>query len=339
MFSILKDKLMATVSCLTDFSFLISRFFEVADFRLTTKATYASALKAFFRWCRNEKISVPAESDIRHWRSFLLKHYALASAQTYLTVVKLFFRWTALNGFYQDISYGIRRIRLGKSPTRDFLPVSDVKRVLSFLKNSRHFRDYVMISLMVTCGLRIGEVSRLDRSDLFSIGNQTMLLIHGKGHDGRSESIAVSDEIAKLLKDYLKWKESLFKQSVSPKDPMFVSLGHRSIGKRLCTRSISRIVKSALRHASFDSPRLTAHSLRHTTVTLSLQAGASLQEVQQYARHSRIETTQIYAHNLQRLMNPCSRLVTRLIGQFGWKKKNQNNFSSSTCPPITYSKT
>lgn len=102
-------------------------------------------------------------------------------------------------------------------------------------------------------------------------------------------------------------------KNFSKSSPLFASLGVRNYGGRLCSRTISQIVKRALVGAGFDSPRLTAHSLRHTAVTLALMAGASLQEAQQYARHRRIETTQIYAHNLEAQQNRCSRLVEKMV--------------------------
>jgi integrase len=48
--------------------------------------------------------------------------------------------------------------------------------------------------------------------------------------------------------------------------------------------------------AGFDSERLTAHSLRHTAITQALLAGSPLQEVQQFARHSSINTMQTAKH-------------------------------------------
>ena len=59
-------------------------------------------------------------------------------------------------------------------------------------------------------------------------------------------------------------------------------------------------------NAGLDSDRLTAQSLRHTAVTQALIAGQTLQEVQQFARHSNINTTLIYAHNLENEKNECS---------------------------------
>lgn len=69
----------------------------------------------------------------------------------------------------------------------------------------------------------------------------------------------------------------------------------------MTTRSVSRIVKDALRDEGISSARLTAHSLRHTAVTFALLGGASVQQAQAMARHASISTTMIYAHNLDRM--------------------------------------
>ena len=50
-----------------------------------------------------------------------------------------------------------------------------------------------------------------------------------------------------------------------------------------------------------DDSRLTAHSLRHTAISLSIQGGASLQQAQAMARHSDSKTTLVYFHNLERI--------------------------------------
>jgi integrase/recombinase XerC/integrase/recombinase XerD len=50
-----------------------------------------------------------------------------------------------------------------------------------------------------------------------------------------------------------------------------------------------------------DDSRITAHSLRHTAITLSLLAGATPQEARAMARHADINTTLIYAHNINRI--------------------------------------
>lgn len=81
----------------------------------------------------------------------------------------------------------------------------------------------------------------------------------------------------------------------------------------MTTRSISRIAKDTLRQAGYDSPRLTAHSMRHTAVTLALLGGATPQEAQAMARHSSITTTMIYAHNLDRISHSAELKVEAVL--------------------------
>jgi integrase/recombinase XerC/integrase/recombinase XerD len=56
-----------------------------------------------------------------------------------------------------------------------------------------------------------------------------------------------------------------------------------------------------MRAVGLDDSRLTAHSLRHTAISLSILGGASLQQAQAMARHSDSKTTLVYFHNLERI--------------------------------------
>jgi integrase/recombinase XerC len=64
--------------------------------------------------------------------------------------------------------------------------------------------------------------------------------------------------------------------------------------------SFSRIIKTIFKEAGYDSNKLTAHSLRHTSNTLLFKSGADLYTVQQHARHSDPKTTEIYIHAVDR---------------------------------------
>jgi integrase/recombinase XerC/integrase/recombinase XerD len=90
---------------------------------------------------------------------------------------------------------------------------------------------------------------------------------------------------------------------------LFTSISDRNQGEALTTRSISRIVKQIFRGVGLDSRRLTAHSLRHTAITLSIKGGASLQQAQAMARHTDPKTTMIYFHNLNRLQAGAERFI------------------------------
>src|SRR5690606_41293923 len=83
--------------------------------------------------------------------------------------------------------------------------------------------------------------------------------------------------------------------------PLFASLSNRNRGQHMTTRSISAVVKTRLRAVGLDTPRLTAHSLRHTAITLAVQGGASLHQAQAMAGHRDPKTTMIYFHNTDRI--------------------------------------
>ena len=96
-------------------------------------------------------------------------------------------------------------------------------------------------------------------------------------------------------------------------EPLFASVARRNFGQALTTRTLSRIVKGRLNAIGLTGEEYTAHSLRHTAVTYSLLGGATVQEAQAMARHSDINTTLIYAHNVQRFANPAESKVSAYL--------------------------
>ena len=95
--------------------------------------------------------------------------------------------------------------------------------------------------------------------------------------------------------------------------PLFASCSRRNNGGRLTTRTVSQVCKNAMKAAGYDSHRLTAHSLRHSAVTLALLAGMSLQDVSQFARHSSVNVTMIYAHDITRMKSQCESAISAAI--------------------------
>ena len=169
-------------------------------------------------------------------------------------------------------------------------------------------RNYAILVLMFTGGLRTIEVSRANIEDLRTAGDNTVLYIQGKGHEEKTDYIKLMPEVEDAIRAYLKARGAS-----DNKEPLFTSLSNNSKGARISTRSVSGIDKEALVNAGFNSDKLTAHSTRHTAVTLALMGGQSLQEVQQFARHTNIATTQIYAHNLDRAKNQCEATIAKAI--------------------------
>ena len=265
-----------------------------------TVQTYTGNIRQFIKWTAQNGIRRPTRQDVLRYRDELRERCKPSTVQSYVTALRLFFRWTAQAGIYPDIADHIKGAKLDSNHKKDYLTASQIRDILSSIETetARGKRDYCIIALMATGGLRDIEVTRANIEDLQQLGENTVLYLQGKGREERTDFIKVVPAVEKPLREYLKTRPK-----AKGKQPLFSSLSNNSRGQRLTSKSVSSIVKDRLINAGYNSDRLTAHSLRHSAVTISLIGGLPLEEVQQFARHKNISTTQIYAHNLDRAKN------------------------------------
>ena len=290
---------------------LYINFLSFLDVKEKTVETYRKALKRLFHYFMENRITRPIRSDLIAFRDELKATCKASTVKTYLTATRLFFRWLEQEGIYKNIADKIKGAKVEHGHKKDALTVDQVKDVIDTFKESDDStakRDYAIFVLMVTCGLRTIEVVRADLEDLRTLGSKTVLYVQGKGKDEKSEYVIITREVEKAIRSYLATRKD-----ATDKAPLFSSTSNNSKGKRLSTRTVSGLVKDSLVKTGLNSSRLTAHSLRHTAVTLSLLGGSTLQEARQFARHSNIATTEIYAHNLERIANPCEGIVSSSI--------------------------
>lgn len=289
---------------------LYLRFIAFIDAKPQTVATYTRALRQFFKYLYLKGITQPTRGDIIAFRDELKTRLKPTTVQNYITAVRLFFQWTEQEGFYKNVANHIKGATLDREHKKDYLTSKQVKAIFKDVDRGtlKGLRDYAILTLMTTGGLRAIEVARANIEDLRAVGDTTALYIQGKGKEEKTEYIKVQTPVEEAIREYLKARGP-----AEMKAPLFASLSNNNKGGRLTTRSISGIVKSRMQNAGYDSERLTAHSLRHTAVTLSLIGGNTLQEVQQFARHANITTTQIYAHNLDRAKNKCESTIAKAI--------------------------
>ena len=294
---------------------LLDRFIAYIDVKEITKESYFVCLRDFMAWLNENCIMQPQREDIRRYVEYLntphprrqrsdrpsnepmpiIKMSAGTQAR-YLRAVKLFFKWTASEGLYPNVADNVKgaKVRVDNKK-RDPLEKDQAINVLKSIDRSTitGLRDYAMILLSITAGLRIIEMQRADIGDLETIAGEKVLFIQGKGHDEKDAYKKLTPEVFAAIDEYLTARGCRDKSAA-----LFAGAGNRCKGERLTEPSISRIIKDRLKAAGYDTHRISAHSLRHTSVTFLLEAGATLQEAQHHARHASPETTGIYAHNI-----------------------------------------
>ena len=290
---------------------LFNRFISYLDASPKTIDTYTKSIRQLFNYFSFNGITNPKREDVLAYKENLkTSGHKPTTIQNYITACKIFFKWTEQEGYYPNISEHIKGAKLDREHKKDYLTSSQVKDILLSIEkdNIKGLRDYAIILLMVTGGLRTIEIVRANIEDIRAFGPFTVLYVQGKGKEEKTEYIKISSPVEKAIRMYLKMRKTTDKI-----EPLFTSLSNNNNGKRLTTRSISGIVKDRLKKAEYNSSRLTAHSLRHTAVTLSLLAGKDLTEVQQFARHVNITTTMIYNHALDKSENSCSEAISKTI--------------------------
>src|SRR5438309_6990854 len=278
----------------------IHPFIAAQDISLNSRTTYLNAMVQFARWCAEKKITTPKRETILSYKFWLdTKGLSSYTKAMYIVVIRRFFLWTEDSQLYPNISRGVKGIRkFAKNHQKESLSIDALKALFASINcnDIQGKRDFALINILVRTGLRLKEIASATLEDMYEQRGEMLLWIHGKGRASKDEFVLLTPQALVSLHDYLQAR--VIK---SEKDPIFVSLSDRNYGKKLTIFSLSRIIKRRLRAAGFDSKRITAHSLRHTFGVLSMQAGASLYEVQLAMRHTAPTTTQLYLGDIERI--------------------------------------
>jgi integrase/recombinase XerC/integrase/recombinase XerD len=210
------------------------------------------------------------------------------------------FNWTEASGIYPNVASRLKSQKRQHGFLRDALSKNQVIQLLAAIDTStiQGKRNLALINLLVRTGLRTIEASRLLVSDIKQKSGTTILLVQGKGQTSKTDFVILYPSTLKPIQDYLHARGD-----VQTDAPLFVSHSDRNSGSKLATRTIRNIVKDHLRAIGIDDKRVSAHSLRHSCFSLAAEAGCSILEVQQLARHRSITTSAIYVHTTERLKN------------------------------------
>ncbi|HPO50055.1 MAG TPA: tyrosine-type recombinase/integrase [Spirochaetota bacterium] len=170
----------------------------------------------------------------------------------------------------QDIPAGI----FGKKKAiKEIFSQNEISDFLNRINIDTNLKERAMFELMYSSGLRVGEVARLKLCEIDF--NERMIFI--KQSKGSKDRVVPVSEVA--IKFILLYAS---KYEITDKDENIFNITGEKISKRF---------KELLKEFEMDKPKLTAHSVRHTTATHLLESGADLRYVQELLGHTSIETT------------------------------------------------
>ena len=148
-------------------------------------------------------------------------------------------------------------------------------------------RNYAIISMLYSSGLRVSELSQLKLTSIR--WDEGLLRIVGKGNKERI--VPLGNRLAAKLHAYL--DEDRPKYANKGDSNGVVYLNNR--GTKLSRMAIWKILDKYVTIVGFKK-KVSPHTLRHSFATHLLEGGADLRIVQELLGHSDLSTTQIYTH-------------------------------------------
>lgn len=280
---------------------LLKSFISYIDGTEATVKTYKKSLAVFSKWIQEKGIKHPTALDLMQYKKDLEEEHKPTTVSSYLTAVKQFYKWYACMGYGADIAYLVKGEKLTHEFRKDYLTEDQTKELLSCFDTStlEGARDYAITRLCITCGLRTIEVSRANIGDIATRANGRVLYVWGKGRTDKAEWVDLGYKTEKAIRDYLALR-GITDAEAKADEPLFASISDRCQGQRLTADSVSRIIRKALKKCNLKTPRITAHSLRHTSAVMSIEYGATLEETMMHMRHKDMATTEIYTHDLEK---------------------------------------
>lgn len=175
-------------------------------------------------------------------------------------------------------------------PIIGFLERDEIDALFAQLPTRGRFalRDRALLLFLYNTGARVQEVAELRVANL-ELGDPSRVRLHGKGDKWR---------ICPLWKETTQILRQLMEQAgtLNHNDqPVFISLRGQPLTRFGIFKIVRKHTQHLCEHRSAASPRISPHSLRHTTAVHLLEAGVEVNVIRAWLGHVSLETTYRYA--------------------------------------------
>ena len=246
---------------------------------------YTIDLKIFTDWCERNTIK-PLEATRVQLEAFsrylsVERNNSDATVAHRLGVIRFFYEVALDDDLITKNPARLLRVPRVHSDTSKMVGLDrrEFGALLTVAKNTNSTL-WALVALLGLMGLRVTEACSInieDFKDRIERGHQVLTFV-GKGSKPATAPIPIP--VLRALEECTEGRD-------------FGPLLLKKSGERLDRRTAYRWVKSCGKKAGIKS-EISPHTLRRTYVTLALDAGVAPREVQQGARHARLDTTMRY---------------------------------------------
>ncbi len=275
----------------------------LAAYRGKTRELYATNLKAWFSWCERHGIR-PLEVSRAHievWARELEERNGnkLSTVANKLNTVCRFYRMAKIDRLIVDnpAEY-IRKPSIPRVSTTQGLKRAELLKCLDIAEQT-DAQDHALWCLLAFNGLRVGEAMALNVEDLGREGGyRTIRVKREKGN--RDADIPMAPRTSWAMDTMLGTRTA---------GPLFRKRPH---GERMDQKAANRVIHRIARAAGVDK-RITPHSLRHTHITLALNAGVSVRDVVNSMGYADARQVSYYDRDKDSLARNATHMVSAFV--------------------------
>lgn len=159
------------------------------------------------------------------------------------------------------------------------------------LNRQNGLRDYVILSLLYTTGIRVSELIQIRIKDL-SLQEPFTLLVHGKGQ--KSRHVPLMRNTIPFIQKYLAQKRC------DRPERLDEWLFKNHMNEPFTRQGINYIVRKYTKMAREIAPDMipadfSPHKMRHTTAMGLVESGVDLIYIRDLLGHESVKTTEVYA--------------------------------------------
>jgi len=246
----------------------------------TTQVSYNSTVTKFIEFIAKPLSEVKLE-DLQLWERGLKARFKLTTVANKVLVIKSLFSFAVRTGYLTlNVGSFLKTPKAKENLADRILDVSQVQGLIKYgVKNDR---DRLMLLLMYGCGLRVSEVVGLTWNDFKPHTNgDGKCTVFGKG--SKTRVVIIPDWLWTRLKEFEKYHRV--------NQYVFISRNHNKMNRSV----VHQMIKRACKRSGIDE-RASAHWLRHSHASHSLEAGCNLRLLQQSLGHASVTTTERYLH-------------------------------------------
>lgn len=285
---------------------LIERFFTERLIRQQnvsphTIASYRDTFRLLFEFAQAQLHKPPSSLDLRDLDAPLISAFledtekrrsaGVRTRNLRLTAIRSFFRFTA----FEEPAYSAHIQRVLAMPSKrhnkklvQFLTRPEIEALLAAPDRTTWVgrRDHTLLLLAVQTGLRLSELTGLDR-DAVILGRGAHVRCLGKGRKERCTPLTRHTVAA--LQAWLKEPNSA--------NALFPNVHGGRLSADAVQYLLGKYVAIArARCSSLKQKRVSPHVLRHSAAMELLQAGVDCSVIALWLGHESVETTQVYLH-------------------------------------------